>query len=187
MKRTGNKQIRTLRSGYTLLELMVAVSIGSIAIAGMGQMMFVLRTNWNDAETALGVARGNETFNERMVRGGLGFGSGLQAAVWANVHKETDGNLHLVYRNGDGSYFDVHFDPSGRVAWVQQADATPWWKAGGSKVETRSWQGSKVVVKDLRKTGSMVSIDYALQVRRGQHWVERPGRFQWMLRTYAGP
>lgn len=174
------------RHGFTLIELMVALSVGSIAIGGISNMLFSLRYTWNEAASTLDLNTDEGLFQDRLIRGGFGYGTGLQSAKAKPVlYSFDDGGetaWTVVYENGNNNFYAVHFGADQTVRLIKQADSHVWWSAKGSKVEERVLDDLQIQILNISQNGTVLMMDYSIKVQVGDSWCDKKGQFSWGFR-----
>lgn len=178
-----NNSIRKRRRGFTLMELMIATALTSIALAGMAHWMGVVRTNWQEALEIGALVQSKKVLNMRLVRGGFGYGSGLQSAV-PPVELVEDGTygINIIYHNYNNEYYAIQIANSGEVYQRHQNSENPWWDDGFSEF-SRVTENALVKQADARLENNKLILDYVLEVDSSDFAkASLPKRFTWTFR-----
>lgn len=174
------------RHGFTLIELMVALSVGSIAITGISGMLFSLRYTWNEAAYTLDINTQEDMFQDLLIRGGFGYGTGLQSARTKPVLYSYDDNGEtvwtVVYENGNSDYYAVHFGADKKVGLIKQTNSHVWWSNDGSKIEERVLDDCQITILNISQNSTVLIIDYTIEVQVGDSWCDKKGQFYWGFR-----
>jgi len=168
--------------GFTLMELMVVVAISSIVLTGLVQWMNIMRKSWQDAALALEQTTMENRLFTRVVRGGFGYGTGLQSAVDVALDQDAARGVNILYSTSDGGFFAIHFMPDGSVRQVRQQNATPWW-SGGNIIEERSMgRKGRFRITNATLFNSQLVLDYMAETKFGELVHNKPGHLAWKLR-----
>ena len=102
MKRSGNNRILPKIRGFTLTEVMVALAVFSLVIAGAMPVYIMCNRNWHSTSLSMQAATETSMALERMVYG-AGLQYGLRSAVATSVVVSTTGTSWTVqYVNSEG-------------------------------------------------------------------------------------
>jgi len=164
--------------GFTLLEVMIAVSLSSIVLGGTVMFLGFMRERWQDASRVVERVEATRVLNEQLIRGSLGRGSGMQGAIPVRLDDNSRG-LSFIYQSSVG-YYAVLFAPDGSVYMAKQLGASPsdydasTQKRIGAAAEKRTVVGSSF-------NGRELNIDYVLET---ETYSLRPqtNRFSWAFR-----
>lgn len=178
MKKVGaRKRCR----GFTLLEVMIVLSLTTVVLGGTLVYLSFVRERWQDASRVAEQVRGTHRLNERLIRGGLGRGSGMQGAVPVLLDDDETRGVSIVYENS-GSHYAVLFAPDGQVYSGKMNGNSPWWVGGWSEHKLLSNLTERRTVVDASLVDGELTIDYVLETETHSLRAQT-NQFSWAFRA----
>lgn len=166
--------------GFTLTEIMIAVTISVFVFAAMGALLGRCFSLWKDAAANWQLAQYSRVSRERILRGGFADPSqGLLSATNAVPYVPGSGWAYLQYRNQAGGLQRVYgwVGESTQNIWLYRTPGTPAWTyAQGSSYPVNP----PVTVDsfDLSKSNQLVTITYRVRASAGGKTFTQPHTIQ---------
>ncbi len=153
------------KSGFTLTELIVALTISIMVFSAMGSLLSRCFSLWMDASAHWKLAQHSRITRARILNGGFGAGSGLLSATNATVSLYGGWDLITFYPVISPGYREVYgwMGSSPQNVWLKNSVDGQWaWAQSVSYFGTSSDPTVKVDSFDAVLSNKVMTINYTL-------------------------
>ncbi|HKL21553.1 MAG TPA: prepilin-type N-terminal cleavage/methylation domain-containing protein, partial [Tichowtungia sp.] len=155
-------------SGFTLTEIMIAVTISVLIFSALGMLLSRCFSLWLGSQAEWKLAQHARVTRTRLLYGGFGTGTGLLNST--NVTFDTSGGWRRVEFypvTGGGDYYRLWGSPGSYQSniWIERENGYPRW-AWAQEVRFSSGAYPAVLVNDFSaaRTNTTVTLSYTLNL-----------------------
>ncbi|NLB54909.1 MAG: prepilin-type N-terminal cleavage/methylation domain-containing protein [Lentisphaerae bacterium] len=183
-----NSNSKTYRRGFTLTEVIIALAILSLVMAGAFGIFIIAQKSWYSTSLTMNASRDTSVSMSKMVFGTDGRNC-LRAAIGVHLDKnyrgvyvdskyppEPDDNSHyLTPGNPDGSWFLIITNYNASVSWITYNKAAQnlifWPKADISAAAKRVLIGNYIVEAEVTEFSKGLQLDLTSVRKHGSFTV----------------